>query len=301
MADAAQLRRPAFRGRIGEDVLYAGFAGVTPAEAVGSPVKADNKPGLFFLLSRESRRSALRSRSGRRHHAAHAGHLELGAADASRRRVVRDAAGVSRRARRQLQPGHGDRGHDGQPRPAASVPGLHARVAPGATHRLMPVDPIRLQPFFDRVSAASATYDAALRAHAVATRALALNPTSAQARARLRAAAQAVAEARTALDTGAAHARYRAAARSRGGVHDQRPARRDPGVAGAGPVPGDAGSAARSRPAAHPRVARRDLHVHARSAADAARGRGRAAVLARRRRRPRARPSREPRGGRWRR
>ena len=51
VADAAQLRRPAFRGRIGEDVLYAGFAGVTPTEAVGSPAKADNKPGLFFLLA----------------------------------------------------------------------------------------------------------------------------------------------------------------------------------------------------------------------------------------------------------
>lgn len=51
VADAAQLRRPAFRGRIGEDVLYAGFAGVTPTEAVGTPVKADNKPGLFFLLA----------------------------------------------------------------------------------------------------------------------------------------------------------------------------------------------------------------------------------------------------------
>lgn len=65
----------------------------------------------------------------------------------------------------------------------------------------MPVDPIRLQPFFDRVSTATATYDGALRAHAVATRALALNPTSPQARARLRTAAQAVAEARTALET----------------------------------------------------------------------------------------------------
>jgi len=51
VADATKLRLPAFRGRIGEDVLYAGFAGVTPAEAVGSPVKADNKAGLFFLLS----------------------------------------------------------------------------------------------------------------------------------------------------------------------------------------------------------------------------------------------------------
>jgi hypothetical protein len=51
VADPAQLRRPAFRGRIGEDVLYAGFAGVTPTEAVGSPTKADNKPGLFFLLA----------------------------------------------------------------------------------------------------------------------------------------------------------------------------------------------------------------------------------------------------------
>jgi hypothetical protein len=64
----------------------------------------------------------------------------------------------------------------------------------------MPVDPIRLQPFFDRVTTASATYDSALRAHAVANRALALNPTSALARARLRAATQAVADARTALD-----------------------------------------------------------------------------------------------------
>ena len=51
VADAAQLRRPAFRGRIGEDVLYAGFAGVTPTEAVGSPAKADNTAGLFFLLA----------------------------------------------------------------------------------------------------------------------------------------------------------------------------------------------------------------------------------------------------------
>jgi hypothetical protein len=51
VADPAQLRRPAFRGRIGEDVLYAGFAGVTPTAAVGSPTKADQKPGLFFLLA----------------------------------------------------------------------------------------------------------------------------------------------------------------------------------------------------------------------------------------------------------
>jgi len=51
VADATKLRLPAFRGRIGEDVLYAGFAGVTPLEAVGSPIKADNKAGLFFLLS----------------------------------------------------------------------------------------------------------------------------------------------------------------------------------------------------------------------------------------------------------
>ena len=64
----------------------------------------------------------------------------------------------------------------------------------------MPVDPIRLQPFFDRVTTASATYDTALRAHGEATRALALNPTSAQARARLRAAVQALTTARTALD-----------------------------------------------------------------------------------------------------
>ena len=52
----------------------------------------------------------------------------------------------------------------------------------------MPVDPTRLQPFVDRVDTATATYDEALRAQTVATRALALNPTSAQARARLRTA-----------------------------------------------------------------------------------------------------------------
>lgn len=51
VADGAQLRRPAFRGRVGDDVLYAGFAGVTPTEAVGSPAKADNEPGLYFLLA----------------------------------------------------------------------------------------------------------------------------------------------------------------------------------------------------------------------------------------------------------
>jgi hypothetical protein len=51
VADASKLRMPAFRGRIGDDVLYAGFAGVTPTDAVGSPVKADNKAGLFFLLA----------------------------------------------------------------------------------------------------------------------------------------------------------------------------------------------------------------------------------------------------------
>jgi hypothetical protein len=51
MADAAGLRPPAFRGRIGEDVLYAGFAGLTAEAAVGSPVKSDDAPGLFFLLA----------------------------------------------------------------------------------------------------------------------------------------------------------------------------------------------------------------------------------------------------------
>jgi hypothetical protein len=49
--DAARLELPAFRGRIGEDVVYAGFSNLTPKDAVGTPVKADNKPGVFFLLS----------------------------------------------------------------------------------------------------------------------------------------------------------------------------------------------------------------------------------------------------------
>ena len=64
----------------------------------------------------------------------------------------------------------------------------------------MPVDPIRLQPFFDRVTTASATYDVALRAHGEASRVLALNPRSTAARARMRAATQTLGEARTALD-----------------------------------------------------------------------------------------------------
>ena len=64
----------------------------------------------------------------------------------------------------------------------------------------MPVDPIRLQPFFDRVTSATAAYDTALRAHGVASQMLALNPRSTAARARLKAATQALTEARTALD-----------------------------------------------------------------------------------------------------
>lgn len=64
----------------------------------------------------------------------------------------------------------------------------------------MPVDPIRLQPFFDRLNTAGTSYDGALRARAVAARALTLNPGSAQARAQLRAATQALAEARSALE-----------------------------------------------------------------------------------------------------
>jgi len=51
LADISRLQLPAFRGRIGEDVLYAGFSNLTPRDAVGTPVKADNKPGVFFLLS----------------------------------------------------------------------------------------------------------------------------------------------------------------------------------------------------------------------------------------------------------
>jgi hypothetical protein len=64
----------------------------------------------------------------------------------------------------------------------------------------MPVDPVRLQPFFDRVTAAGGTYDTALRAQAAATRAQSLNPANPQLRARLKAATDAVGEARTALD-----------------------------------------------------------------------------------------------------
>jgi hypothetical protein len=64
----------------------------------------------------------------------------------------------------------------------------------------MPIDPIRLQPFIDGVSAAGTTYDRALRERAEAERLLALNPRSTQAQARLRAATRAVAQARLDLD-----------------------------------------------------------------------------------------------------
>lgn len=41
---------PAFRGRIGEDVLYVGFSGLTPEAVIGAPTPA-GPPGSYFLLS----------------------------------------------------------------------------------------------------------------------------------------------------------------------------------------------------------------------------------------------------------
>ncbi len=200
VADAAGLRRPAFRGRIGEDVLYAGFAGMTAEAVVGSPVKADNQPGRFFLLAENpgDPHFGLDPDGGTTPPArATLSWTQLTlAADAA----YASLPGFPDRHRCQLQSGVRDGGHDGEPRPAASLPGLHPRVTARATPKLMPVDPIRLQPFFERVTSASATHDTALRAQAVATRALALDPASPQLRARVRAATDAVAHARTAIE-----------------------------------------------------------------------------------------------------
>ena len=47
---ASGMSLPVFRGRIGEDVLYAGFAGLTPQAVIGAPTPA-GQPGSYFLLS----------------------------------------------------------------------------------------------------------------------------------------------------------------------------------------------------------------------------------------------------------
>jgi hypothetical protein len=48
--DPASLALPAFRGRIGTEVLYAGFSTVSLVDAVGARTK-DGSPGWYFLLS----------------------------------------------------------------------------------------------------------------------------------------------------------------------------------------------------------------------------------------------------------
>lgn len=47
---ASGMTLPAFRGRIGEDVLYAGFSQLTAAALIGTP-KAPGSAGSYFLLS----------------------------------------------------------------------------------------------------------------------------------------------------------------------------------------------------------------------------------------------------------
>lgn len=51
MKDPGRLVLPAFRGRIGADVLYAGFSRPSFTEAIGAPTPAANSPGWFLLLS----------------------------------------------------------------------------------------------------------------------------------------------------------------------------------------------------------------------------------------------------------
>jgi hypothetical protein len=48
--DPTSLVLPAFRGRIGTEVLYAGFSTVSLVDAVGARTK-DGSPGWYFLLS----------------------------------------------------------------------------------------------------------------------------------------------------------------------------------------------------------------------------------------------------------
>ena len=48
--DSTGMTLAAFRGRIGDDVLYAGFSGLTPAAVIGAPTSA-GEPGFYFLLS----------------------------------------------------------------------------------------------------------------------------------------------------------------------------------------------------------------------------------------------------------
>ena len=50
VTDAAATRLPAFRGRIGTDVLYAGFTAPPLVAAIGA-TKADGEAGWYFLLS----------------------------------------------------------------------------------------------------------------------------------------------------------------------------------------------------------------------------------------------------------
>jgi hypothetical protein len=174
VADTAQLRRPAFRGCIGEDVLYASFAGVTPAEAVGSPTKADNRPGLFFLIAENPGDPRFE--------------LDPDGGDTPPKRAtlswaqltlpparVRDAAGAPLLCPMPTSTG---------PRPPATMANLVrqrpfrafvARIAPRDPQPDV-VDPNRLQPFFDLVSTATATHDGTARARRGHTGAASIRP-----------------------------------------------------------------------------------------------------------------------------
>jgi hypothetical protein len=50
MKDAAQMVLPSFRGRVGEDILYAGFSRPPREEVIGART-SDGPAGWFFLLS----------------------------------------------------------------------------------------------------------------------------------------------------------------------------------------------------------------------------------------------------------
>jgi hypothetical protein len=49
--DATRMVLPAFRGRIGADVLYAGFTSPSIVDAIGKPAPAGGAPGWYFLFS----------------------------------------------------------------------------------------------------------------------------------------------------------------------------------------------------------------------------------------------------------
>ena len=134
-ADASTMVLPAFRGRIGEDVLYAGFPRPSLLDAVGTPTRA-GAAGWFVLLTENpgDPRFGVDPEGG--NDTADAGDAQLGSTASRHEQELRDAAVVSRRARCAIHRIDSHRGDAGEPGPPASVPGIPPRVAAGASEVL---------------------------------------------------------------------------------------------------------------------------------------------------------------------